>query len=86
MSQILDYELTVLSALALVCIVPFNEIRFNEPLTYVDALGATTPADLLPSQMYVGPDGADLSSSEIYSNVGISVSYTHLTLPTICSV
>ena len=28
----------------------------------------------------------DLSLSEIAENAGISVSYTHLTLPTICSV
>ena len=50
----------------------FNEIRFNDPLTYVDPSGATTPADLVPPSLRIAADGTVRTPSQIYSNIGIS--------------
>ena len=45
-----------------------NEIRFTDPLTYVDPLGANTPADLLPTSMTTSSDGSAISASSLYPN------------------
>ena len=53
-------------------IVAQNEIRFNSPLTYVDPLGAQTPADLVPPSLRIAADGSVRPTSQMYSHVGIS--------------
>ena len=53
-------------------IIAQNEIRFNDPLTYVDPLGASTPAELLPTYLLTNADGSSRSHAEVYSAAGLS--------------
>ena len=53
-------------------IIAQNEIRFNDALTYVDPLGAGTPADLLPGHMMTNADGSTKNAAQVYDAEGIS--------------
>ena len=69
-SMIIDEDGSLLGSAG--TIVPFNEIRFTSPLTYVDPTGATTAADLVPASLRIAPDGTERTAAQMYSYAGIS--------------
>ena len=56
--------------------------KLNSPL----AIREVFPTQLLPGQVYVKVLVSGICGAQLHEIRGHTVSYTHLTLPTICSV